>query len=117
MKKPGRTGLFHGWASKARQVINQPFTSSWLSTDVTPCTPLAISSARALAAAVGAGPFRLTAPPLVSTLILIALRSGSLARPADTEAVMAASFTVALTAEPASLAASFTSAVVLDDSI
>ena len=65
---------------------------------------LAMVCARSLAARLGAGPLRVTAPFWVSTLILTALRSGSLASPADTWAVMVASSTLSITVLAACLA-------------
>ena len=63
-----------------------------------------MAAARSLAAVVGAVPCSETAPFVVSTLICSALRSGSLARPALTEAVIAVSATASFTSAAAALA-------------
>jgi len=62
--------------------------------------------ARLREASLGAGPMSVTLPLAVSTSIFTALKSGSFIRPADTDAVIAASSLLALALFAACFAAS-----------
>ena len=95
------------WHAASTRINQLVLTVNLLSTLNTPLTALAMSVARMRAASDGAGPYRLTTPFFVSTSILSALKSGSLIRPAATNAVMTASSLVKVTLSEALAAAVF----------